>query len=93
VHLIERPAVLLEKIDCLRPLHGAERIDRWRAHASEGRWKDLVADLLDEHYDPAYKRSMYRNYQDAQTATPVTVTDVSGEGFMRIAREISAKLG
>ncbi|APV52451.1 tRNA 2-selenouridine(34) synthase MnmH [Betaproteobacteria bacterium GR16-43] len=92
VHLIERPAVLLEKIDCLRPLHGAERIERWRTHASEGRWKDLVADLLDEHYDPAYRRSMYRNYQDAQTATPVTVTDVSGEGFVRIAREISAKL-
>jgi tRNA 2-selenouridine synthase len=91
-HLIARPAVLEEKIDCLRDLHGAERIATWKSHVRGGDWKVLVADLLDNHYDPAYRRSMFRNYRDAQTATVVTVADISREGFLGLARGISAKL-
>lgn len=91
-HLIARPAVLVEKIDCLKDLHGAERIDQWKTYVREGDWKRLVADLLDNHYDPAYRRSMYRNYRDAQTATVLPVADVSRDGFLGLARDISAKL-
>jgi len=91
-HLIARPALLEEKIDCLDSLHGAERIAQWKSLIGEGSWDALVADLLDNHYDPAYRRSMFRNYRDAQTATVVTVSDISREGFLGLARSISAKL-
>jgi len=91
-HLIAHPALLVEKIDCLTPLHGTERIEGWKTRIAEGNWRALVTDLLDEHYDPAYRKSMYRNYVGAASATPVAVEDISRDGFLRIAQGISAKL-
>ena len=63
------------------------------AHLEAGRWEPLVADLLDNHYDPAYRRSLARNYRDAQTAAPVPVTDISAEGFGRLARALAREHG
>jgi len=85
-HLIERPALLTEKIECLRALHGAEPIERWKSHIGGGDWRALVADLLDNHYDPAYRRSMYRNYRDAASATAIPVSDTTREGFLGLAQ-------
>jgi tRNA 2-selenouridine synthase len=91
-HLIARPAVLVEKLDCLKDLHGKERFDLWKSHVHGGEWRALVSDLLDNHYDPAYRRSMFRNYRNVPTATPVAVADTSRAGFLGLARDISAKL-
>ena len=92
-HLITAPAVLVEKLECLKDLHGAERIERWKAHIARGEWRALVMDLLENHYDPAYRRSMLRNYRDAQTATAISIADVSREGFVHAARELLRSAG
>ena len=73
-HFVEAPAALAAKLDLLRDLHGAERIAQWREHLGSGRWRPLVRDLLENHYDPAYRRSLFRNYRDAQGAAAVPVT-------------------
>ncbi|MGH9577209.1 MAG: tRNA 2-selenouridine(34) synthase MnmH, partial [Terriglobales bacterium] len=87
-HLIAQPAVLVEKIECLAPLHGTQAIERWKSQVSGGQWAALVADLLDNHYDPAYRRSLYRNYRDAQTALAVGVAGISREHFSALARRL-----
>ena len=87
------PDALLAKLELLRPLHGAERIDAWKAHLAHGDWDALVADLLESHYDPAYRRSLTRNYRDAQTATPVDVRDASRGGFLALARALARSHG
>jgi tRNA 2-selenouridine synthase len=87
-HLIARPAFLVQKIECLQPLHGKEAVERWKAHVSGGEWDALVADLLDNHYDPAYRRSMYRNYRDAHGAMVMNVPGVSREDFSALARDL-----
>jgi tRNA 2-selenouridine synthase len=92
-HFVTDPGVLAGKLDLLRALHGAERIEQWKAHLEAGRWEPLVADLLDNHYDPAYRRSLARNYRDAQTAAPLAVTDISAEGFGRLARALVREHG
>ena len=89
-HLVADPALLREKLACLAPLHGKERIDRWNALAGEGAWRELVADLLEAHYDPAYHRSMSRNYAGAAAAAAVPVGDASREAFLAMARAIAA---
>ncbi|QJR15499.1 tRNA 2-selenouridine(34) synthase MnmH [Usitatibacter palustris] len=86
-HFVARPESLLERIECLRSLHGAEAIDRWSESVRVGAWRPLVSDLLENHYDPAYRRSMFRNYKDAQNAVIVTVPDASREGFLQLARQ------
>ena len=37
--------------------HGRKRLEGWQAMAARGEVEPLVADLLAEHYDPAYRRS------------------------------------
>jgi tRNA 2-selenouridine synthase len=87
-HFIARPEALVEKLECLRSLHGEERIDLWKSQLSRGAWDALVQDLLQSHYDPAYRRSLFRNYRDAESATPVRVESVDRQAFLAIAREL-----
>ncbi|HXN15340.1 MAG TPA: tRNA 2-selenouridine(34) synthase MnmH [Usitatibacter sp.] len=84
-HFVARPEALAEKLDCLRPLHGAGRIDAWKAYLAQGAWEPLVKDLLESHYDPAYRRSLLRNYRGAQEATPIGVRDITRSGFDALA--------
>jgi tRNA 2-selenouridine synthase len=87
-HFVSRPATLVEKLECLRPLHGAERIELWKSHLSKGDWDALVSDLLQSHYDPAYRRSLFRNYRNAEGAAVVPVSGIGREDFLAIAREM-----
>jgi tRNA 2-selenouridine synthase len=87
-HFVARPEALAAKLECLAPLHGAERIATWKSHLAQGRWDALVRELLESHYDPAYKRSLFRNYLDAQAAAPVEVDDITRAGFLALARRL-----
>jgi tRNA 2-selenouridine synthase len=87
-HFVARPEALIEKLECLRPLHGAERIDLWKSHLAGGEWDALVRDLLASHYDPAYRRSLLRNYRDAATGIAVPVRGIEPENFLGIARDL-----
>lgn len=92
-HFVESPDALAEKLDCLAPLHGAERIGAWKAHLEGGRWDALVEELLENHYDPAYRRSLLRNYAHAEFAAPVAVRDISHEGFLALAKRLASDHG
>ena len=87
-HFEARPAALAEKLECLAPLHGSERIAQWKSLLEAGNWDALVRDLLESHYDPAYRKSLFRNYRGAQTATVVEIHDISREGFLALARRL-----
>ena len=92
-HFVARPDALAEKLDCLKSLHGAERIAQWKTHLAQGAWEPLVRDLLENHYDPAYRRSLGRNYPDAQSAAPVEIRDISRQGFLGLARRLERDHG
>jgi tRNA 2-selenouridine synthase len=87
-HFESRPQALAEKLDCLAPLHGASRISQWKALLEAGDWDSLVRDLLESHYDPAYRKSLFRNYRGAQDAAVVEVRDISRAGFLALARRL-----
>ena len=92
-HFVGEPSALAAKLDLLRDLHGAERIAQWKEHLAAGRWHPLVRDLLENHYDPAYRRSLFRNYSDAQGAAGVVVRDITPGGFGALARALVAENG
>ena len=52
----EHPAVLLEAIERLRPLHPRERTEHWLRLAAGGEHAALVRELIEHHYDPLYER-------------------------------------
>jgi len=87
VHLINDPGLLSFKIDCLRALHSTERIDSWHQLVANQAWDSLVAELLDAHYDPAYDRSMFKNYLKIGSARRVALAGIDACGFDDAAGE------
>jgi tRNA 2-selenouridine synthase len=81
VHFVEDRAALEARLDCLVPLHGRDKIGQWKALAAEGRWRDFVARLLAEHYDPAYERSSHRNYVQLSAAPSVRIRGADTAAF------------
>ena len=87
-HLIANPDLLFFKLDCIKSLHSAERVGEWKTLATEGKWDEFVGSMLEHHYDPAYSRSMFSNYQGAAAAAPLEVTDISSHGFACVAQRL-----
>jgi tRNA 2-selenouridine synthase len=85
-HFIADPAALNAQLGCLVKMHGHERIVRWQAMALEGSMAQLVEELLREHYDPAYLRSIGRNFGRVESAVPVEMEEISEAAFAAAAR-------
>jgi tRNA 2-selenouridine synthase len=87
-HFVEDRAALEAQLDCLVGLHGRSRIEAWKALAARGAWREFVAALLAEHYDPAYLRSSQRNFARLAQAGSVTLAAADDAAFDRAAREV-----
>ena len=89
-HFLADPRALDAQLDCLAALHGKERIGEWQALAARGEWRELVARLLLEHYDPAYRRSSTRNFPRLAQA-PVVPIGGAGEAAFRQAAVVQSR--
>ena len=85
-HFIENPAALDAQLDCLSGLHGRDKIAGWKSLAARGAWRDFVALLLMEHYDPAYLRASRRNFAQLQSARQLAIRSAGDEAFDAAAR-------
>ncbi len=81
---------LLRQLDCLVALHGHDRVEAWKKLAVEHRWADMVERLLEEHYDPAYDRSINRNFSRACEAETITLAGDNDEAFAYAAKALAA---
>jgi len=91
VHFLADTVALGTQLDCLTSLQGKERIDIWKKQAQAGQWDELVADLLVRHYDPAYTRSLGRNYINAPNAPVFALKGHQPEAFLRLAEEVLSR--
>ncbi|HET9734551.1 MAG TPA: tRNA 2-selenouridine(34) synthase MnmH [Burkholderiales bacterium] len=89
-HFFADPATLCRQLDCLVPLHGRARIEEWKALAADNAWEALVARLLEEHYDPAYRRSAQRNFARLPRAREVRVQGPETSAFEALAGALVA---
>jgi len=69
------PARLEDILGRLPPHHGRERKDVWRGLAARDAWPELVASLIENHYDPGYDRS--RRTEQRASLGEVRLTDLS----------------
>jgi len=90
-HFLADPANLKAQLDCLLALHGREVIALWQAAADRGDWEALVADLLERHYDPAYRRSTHRNYARLADAHVLRPRELSPAAIGALAAELAER--
>jgi len=80
-HFVEDRVALEAQLDCLVALHGRQRIARWKALAAQGAWREFVTVLLEEHYDPAYRRSSLHNFAHLPQAARVAIGSADAAAF------------
>ncbi len=88
-HFFTDPAALGAQLDCLAGLHGSARVGEWKALAAAGQWQQLVARLLEEHYDPAYRRSAAHNFPRLAEARVLPLVSPLPAAFERLARAVA----
>lgn len=87
-HFTDSPDTLNAQLDCLVKLHGREKINAWHEMANGGAMPLLVDQLLVEHYDPAYLRSIDRNFVQFGQAEVVELHDIGEADFLAAARHL-----
>jgi tRNA 2-selenouridine synthase len=88
-HLEQRRDDLHAQLDCLTALHGRQKIEQWKKLADDDEWDGLVERLLIEHYDPAYLKSIDRNFRHASAAAVVRIDSDAIEDFEAAARSLA----
>ena len=89
-HFCADPSALNTQLDHLVQLHGRAQIDAWHAMANGGEMAELVDQLLVQHYDPAYLRSIDRNFVRYPQAEVLELDDIAPEDFLKAARKLHA---
>ncbi len=87
-HFLEDPHALKEKLACLTALYGKDVIGRWIEQIDARRWDEMVADLLVNHYDPAYQRSTLSNYRRVGEARELRFDRLTPERIDNAASEL-----
>ena len=91
-HFLHDPETINRQLGFLTTLRGNETIAAWQALATGQAWPELVTVLLEQHYDPAYLKSLSRNYTPSSTDLAFHAEDLSASGMLRLAREILAAM-
>jgi len=87
-HFTDDPASLNVQLAHLVQLHGHAKIEAWHELANSGAMPELVDQLLVEHYDPAYHRSIDRNFVQYPRAQVVELSDIAEANFLAAARQL-----
>jgi tRNA 2-selenouridine synthase len=89
-HFLHNPELINSQLAHLVPLRGRDTITAWQTLANQQAWDQLVATLLEQHYDPAYFRSLSNNYPPTPADLSFSTADLSSSGLHRLAQKIKA---
>ncbi len=90
-HFLADAPDLAQRLGHLAALHGRAPIERWQSLAHGGHWDTLVEELLLRHYDPAYERSIGRNFPRLDEALRLTIAGAREADFDRAVAELLAE--
>jgi tRNA 2-selenouridine synthase len=86
-HFEDDPEDMLKRLSFLRPLVGGVELEYWRQLASEKKMPELFERLMTHHYDPAYTRSIRKNYTSPD-AKALFLNDLTPTALDEVALEL-----
>jgi len=87
-HFVRDAESFCERLGALRELRGGETVAGWQALARAGGHAQVVEELLVQHYDPVYLRSMSRNYAGFGAAQAWPLADGDEATLARAAADL-----
>ncbi len=75
-----------EALEKLRPFHSKEQLAQWRLHVAKGEYRALAFSLINNHYDPLYRRSRKRRHGGASHM--ITLNSMDAAALNQAAGEI-----
>jgi tRNA 2-selenouridine synthase len=90
-HFEADPDALIGKLRNLRPLIGGEEFAHWERLAQERRMPELFQRLMEAHYDPAYARSIGRNFPQHARAPRLVLDSLDSLALLDVARQLHEK--
>jgi tRNA 2-selenouridine synthase len=75
-------------LDALVARRGREIVRGWQRLAREGRFGEVFLELMHQHYDPTYARSIQRNFAGYGRARRVRVADASAASLAAAAASL-----
>jgi len=92
-HFVDDTAAFCERLAALRELRGAGVVERWQALARAARHAEVVRELLEQHYDPVYERSMARNFAGYAAADRLDLPAADGAALDAAAAALVRLIG
>lgn len=92
-HFRADPDSFCQALDGLVELRGHARVENWQARARTGDWHSVFAELMREHYDPGYERSLRGHFPALARAHNVTLVDGSTARLAEAARALIVHVG
>jgi tRNA 2-selenouridine synthase len=89
-HFEEDPAGLVERLAFLRQQVGGEELAAWEEMAAQRQIPQLFERIMRHHYDPAYRRSILRNYPAIDSSPRIALADLSPAGLLPVAHSLRA---
>ena len=80
-----------ERLDKLTDLKGRVVVEDWKARVRAGQTAEVVAELLDKHYDPGYETSTARNFRQYAQALGLALTGPQHPAMADAARQLLAQ--
>lgn len=89
-HFLHDSSLINNQLSHLVALRGNDTVLAWQTLANQHAWDELVATLLEQHYDPAYFRSLSNNYPTEASDLSFSTTDLSNAALHLLAQKIHA---
>ncbi len=89
-HFVNDPPALHARLEMLSTLYPRTVIERWKSLGERGEWAAFVQDMLENHYDPAYRSSMDRNFSQLPNAEALILSDLDEASIESAAGSILA---
>lgn len=90
-HFEEDPQALIDRLVYLRPLVGGDEFAIWQELAAQRAVPELFERLMRNHYDPAYRRSILRNYPEIDASPNIMLKSLSLESLVPVAKSLRAQ--
>jgi tRNA 2-selenouridine synthase len=90
-HFVADAETFCERLQALRELRGAATIERWQALARAGDFATTVRELLEQHYDPMYLKSMHKHFAGFDEDQAVELADAAPATLAAAARRLIAQ--